>query len=91
MATTRHPYRVGIIGVGRKGTQHAQAFAENGRAVLELAIALRESERRGLTPVKVPLADRSLQILPAASRMYWKKEVHGEEWYAEQMASQKRD
>ncbi len=68
-----------------------RANGENGRAVLELAIALRESERRGLTPVKVPLADRSLQILPAASRMYWKKEVHGEEWYAEQMASQKRD
>ena len=68
-----------------------RASGENGRDVLELAIALRESERRGFTPVKVPLADRGLQILPAASRMYWKKEVHGEEWYAEQMANQKRD
>ena len=68
-----------------------RASGENGRDVLELAIALRESERKGFTPVKVPLADRGLQILPAASRMYWKKEVHGEEWYAEQMANQKRD
>ena len=68
-----------------------RASGENGRDVLELAIALRESERRGGTPVRVPLEDRSLQIIPAASRMYWKKEVHGAEWYAEQMASQKRD
>ena len=68
-----------------------RANGENARAVLELAIAMRESERRGHQPVTLPLEDRSLQILPAASRMYYKKEVLGEEWYAQQLASQKRE
>ena len=68
-----------------------RANGENGRDVLELAIALRESERRNFTPVKMPLEDRTLQILPSAGRMYWKKEVRGEEHYAEQMASLRRD
>lgn len=68
-----------------------RANGENGRDVLELTIALRESERRNFTPVKVPLEDRTLQIIPAAGRMHWKREVHGEEWYAERMAQQKRD
>ncbi len=30
MATTRRPYRVGIIGVGRKGTQHADLIGQGG-------------------------------------------------------------
>ena len=68
-----------------------RANGENARAVLELAIAMRESERRGHQPVTLPLEDRSLQIPPAADRMYYKKEVLGEEWYAQQLASQKRE
>ncbi|HIE51726.1 MAG TPA: Gfo/Idh/MocA family oxidoreductase [Armatimonadetes bacterium] len=36
---------------------------EDGRAVLELAIALRESHRRGGVKVELPLADRSLRIV----------------------------
>ena len=43
-----------------------RANGENARDVLELAIAMRESERRGHQPVTLPLEDRSLQILPAA-------------------------
>ena len=39
----------------------------------------------------LPLEDRSLQILPAATRMYYKREVRGEEWYTQQLARQKRE
>ena len=72
------------------GDIEPRANGENARAVLELAIALRESARRGFTPVMLPLEHRNLQILPAAGRMYYKKDVHGDAWYAEQLASQKR-
>ena len=40
----------------------------DGLMALETAIALRESHRRGLTKVDVPLEDRSLQILSAGIR-----------------------
>lgn len=36
---------------------------EDGRAALEIAIALRESHRQGGTKIRLPLADRSLGIL----------------------------
>ena len=39
--------------------------AEDGRKALEIAIALRESHRRGGRRVDLPLADRSLRILSA--------------------------
>ncbi|MBM3934605.1 MAG: Gfo/Idh/MocA family oxidoreductase [SAR202 cluster bacterium] len=39
------------------------------RKALELAIGIRESHRRGITPVKFPLEDRSLKIIPSARRM----------------------
>ena len=38
---------------------------ENSLKCLEIAIALRESHRRGRTPVRLPLEDRSLRIVPA--------------------------
>ena len=59
---------------------------DNMRRVLEIAIALRESHRRGRAPVKPPLADRSLKIIPVPARWLNKKEVYGAEWYAEQIA-----
>ena len=37
---------------------------DNGRKVLEIAIALRESHRRGHVPVRLPLEDRSLRLFP---------------------------
>ncbi len=53
----------------------------NGRAVLEMAIALRESHRRGHAPVRLPLADRSLRLLPKRYRLQGKKPQRGREWY----------
>jgi len=38
------------------------------RCVLEIAIALRESQRRGYVPVSLPLADRSLRLNPIEER-----------------------
>lgn len=67
-----------------------RSTGDNGRNVLELSIALRESERRGFAPVRLPLENRTLKIIPAASRMFWKKEVMGAEWYATQMTKHKR-
>ncbi len=59
---------------------------DNGRKVLEMAIAIRESHRRGHAPVKLPLEDRSLRLFPNPSRMYNKKEVLGRKAYAKEIA-----
>lgn len=59
---------------------------DNGRKVLEMAIAIRESHRRGHAPVNLPLADRSLRLIPHPSRMYNKKEVLGRAAYAKEIA-----
>ena len=59
---------------------------DNGLKVLEMAIAIRESHRRGHAPVKLPLEDRSLRLFPHPSRMYNKKEVFGREAYAKEIA-----
>ena len=58
---------------------------------MEIIFAMRESHRRGFTAVKLPLEDRSLKMIPKNSRMFDKKQVRGMEWYAEQIASIKRD
>jgi predicted dehydrogenase len=42
--------------------QPPKASVEDGRAALEIAVALRESHRRGGVKVSLPLADRSLGI-----------------------------
>ena len=55
------------------------------RHALEIALALRESHRRG-SDVSLPLEDRSLVMYPQKMRWYYKKDLHGKEWYAEQMA-----
>lgn len=62
---------------------------DNGRKVLEMAIAMRESHRRGHEPVRLPLRDRRLRIIPVPGRMWNKKEVHGDEWYAQQIGRYK--
>ena len=61
------------------------------RHALEIAIGLRESHRRGRTPVKFPIEDRSLVMHPQRSRWHYKKDVLGREWYMEQMRQQRRD
>lgn len=60
------------------------------RHALEIAIAMRESARRGQAAVKLPLEDRALVMYPERSRWHYKKEVHGREWYMKQMAQVKR-
>jgi predicted dehydrogenase len=57
----------------------------NMRKVLEIAIGLRESHRNGFAPTRFPLPDRSLKIVPNRSRFLNKKEVMGQERYAEQI------
>lgn len=44
---------------------------EDGREALEVAVALRESHRRGCVKVELPIEDRSLQILSS--------EIHGDD------------
>ena len=56
------------------------------RHALEMAIALRESHRKGHVPVSLPLDDRTLRLYPERGRWHYKKDVHGVEWYREQMA-----
>lgn len=63
---------------------------DNGRKVLEIAIALRESHRRGHAPVALPLRDRSLRIIPHPSRMENKKTLWGREKYMPQVRGHKK-
>ena len=44
-------------------------WAPSGRAVLEMAIAIRESHRQGHAPVRLPLADRNLRLIPKRRRL----------------------
>jgi predicted dehydrogenase len=80
---------VSVIEALEHGTE-PRSSGDNGRKVLEMAIGLRESHRRGHVPVQLPLKDRSLRLFPHKSRWFYKKEVYGQEWYAKQMTSHKR-
>ena len=64
---------------------------DNGRKVLEMAIGLRQSHRQGHAPVRFPIEDRSLRMIPHASRMNYKKPQVGREAYMAQMANQVQD
>ena len=57
----------------------------NGRAVLEMAIAIRESHRQGHAPVRLPLADRNLRLIPKRRRLQDKKPFLGREWYLREL------
>ena len=63
---------------------------DNGRKVLEIAIALRESHRRGHAPVRLPLEDRSLRLFPKSSRMDNKKPQMGREQYMPQVQGKRQ-
>ena len=52
------------------------------RKALEIGIALRESHRRGHSPVKLPLEDRTLQIIPKKSRLLNKKGLDRDKYVA---------
>ena len=64
---------------------------DNGRRVLEMAIAIRESHRQGHAPVRLPLKDRSLRMIPSRSRWQYKKPQMGREAYMTQIAAQVKD
>jgi len=51
-----------------------RANGDNGRKALELAIAFRESARLGHVPVRLPLPNRNIRMVPAPTRMGNKKE-----------------
>ncbi len=57
----------------------------NMRDVLEIAIGLRESHRNGFMPVRFPISDRSLKITPTPSRLLNKRQVFGEQQYAQEI------
>jgi len=61
---------------------------EDLRQALELCIGLRESARRGNTPVKFPIEDRSLTMYPQRSRWNYKKELMGHEAYMKALSKQ---
>ena len=61
------------------------------RQALEICIALRESARRGNTPITLPIEDRSLIMYPKQRRWNYKKEIMGREAYMEAMSHRKRD
>ena len=58
-----------------------RANGDNGRKVLEIGIALRESHRRGHAPVQLPLIDRSLKIVPYLDRWETRRDRMGRENY----------
>ena len=72
------------------GTPLPVTTGDNLRHNLEIALALRESARCGGAPVNLPLADRSLAFYPEKSRWHYKKEVHGRDWYMQQLRATRR-
>lgn len=71
-----------IVNSLENGTEPACTGA-NMLKSLEIAIALRESHRQGHAPIKLPLKNRTLKIYPKEGRWLNKKQVYGEEAYAE--------
>jgi predicted dehydrogenase len=64
-----------------------RSSGDNALKVLEIAVAIRESHRRGHAPLQLPLADRSLGLWPGKWRMENKKPILGQEAYMEQMGA----
>ena len=50
----------------------------------------RESARRKQARIEVPLGNRDQPLYPVKARWHYKKEIHGADWYREQMANLKR-
>ena len=70
------------------GAEPRVTTGDDMRHALEIAIALRESHRRGRIPVEFPIEDRSLVMYPEKDRWYYKKELMGREAYMTQLAQQ---
>ena len=57
----------------------------------EVSVAMRESARQGHAPIKLPLQDRSLTLMPEKYRWMNKKELFGEERYAQEIGRATKD
>jgi len=75
-----------IVDALDSGRELGVTTGDDLRHALEIAIGMRESHRRGHAAVAFPVEDRSLVMYPEKSRWHYKKDVHGGEWYREQMA-----
>jgi predicted dehydrogenase len=72
-----------------KGTPVKCSGADVGKA-LELAIAIRESHRRGIVKVDLPLEDRSLKIIPSARRYVGRRASESTEAFLHHIKDYKR-
>ena len=61
------------------------------RKALEVAIAVRESHRRGVVRVEMPLHDRGLRIIPSRRRHVGRRESEGTEAFLAHIRDHKRD
>ena len=61
------------------------------RKALEVAIAIRESHRRGVVRVDLPLEDRTLKIIPSARRHIGRRESEGTEAFLNSIEKHKQD
>ena len=57
---------------------------------MELAIAVRESHRRGITKVNLPLEDRDLKLIPSARRYVGRRESEGTDSFLKSIENYKR-
>ena len=80
-----------IVRVLEEGGELAVTSGDDLRQALELAVALRQSHRRGGARIGLPLADRSLVMYPEKSRWNYKKDLIGREAYMAQMARQVKE
>ena len=67
-----------------------QGSGDNARRVLEMAIAVRQSHRAGHTPIRLPIENRSLRLIPRPSRMENKKPLIGHDEYMDLMHGQRQ-
>ncbi len=71
----------------RTGDKLKATTGDDLRKSLEIAIAMRESARKGNTPVKLPMEDRSLTMRPMLRRWTFKVTTMGREAYMRDMAA----
>ena len=63
---------------------------ENMRKVLEIIVGMRESHRHSFAPIKFPIEDRGLGVLPVPARAFGQRSVTANtEWYWPALMSQK--
>ena len=72
-----------------KGTPALCSGADVAKA-LELAIAVRESHRRGIVKVELPLADRELKVIPSVRRYVGRRASEGTEAFMDFIQGYKR-